>query len=190
MDKALAEFCRMLRARSAEHRHSMLLVAPHGHASVMVGLLRQELDSMIRVIYLLTTKSRVQRLRFIKASLAGEKWTIRDTQTGKTRKVTDRDMVNRSSTLRHWTESVYRFGCAFIHLSNCHDYRARDPFCSLPPSEQNDIVQHLRYYHGGPISNTPTFADLVPLFPRVLDKVSTNLDHYIVQLESDDDLES
>ena len=69
---------------------------------------------MIRVVFLLTTGSRKQREAFIKASLAGEKWSVVNTKTGKKQPITDRDMVGRAKKLRHWTESVYRFGCAFM----------------------------------------------------------------------------
>ena len=37
-------------------------------------------------------------------------------------------MVDLAQGLHGWTQLVYRFGCSFIHLSDLHDYQARDPF--------------------------------------------------------------
>jgi hypothetical protein len=92
-------------------------------------------------------------------------------------------MVDLAQSLHGWTESVYRFGCAFIHLSSFHDYLARDPFRALPPDEQETILRHMRYYHGEPPGESPSFSELVPFFPRVFEKVSTNLAAYVDDLE-------
>ena len=43
------------------------------------------------------------------------------------RVITDKEMVELAQELQGWTESVYKFGCAFIHLSGLHDYNSRDP---------------------------------------------------------------
>lgn len=185
----MAAFCRMVRERSVEHRGAMAVLGQQRFVSVALGLLRQELDSMVRVIYLLTTRSRPQRLALVRASLAGARWFRRDPGTGKKKLVTDREMVARANQLRGWSNSVYRFGCSFIHLSNFHDYRARDPFLALPVVEQRAVLEHLRYYHGGPATDSPGFSDLLPYIPRVFDKVHSNLGHYVVQLEGDGDLE-
>jgi hypothetical protein len=36
--------------------------------------------------------------------------------------MTDREMIVIAHELQGWTQSVYKFGCAFIHLSSLHDY--------------------------------------------------------------------
>ena len=99
-------------------------------------------------------------------------------------------MVDLSQKLIGWTQSVYKFGCAFIHLLSFHDYANNDPLRQLPPSEQNDIIQHCRHYHGGPMSENPTFADLVPYIPRVLEKIASNLEYYVEELENGRGLDS
>lgn len=45
-----AWFWRQVRTRSREHREAMTIAAQQGWLSIMVGILRQELDSMIRII--------------------------------------------------------------------------------------------------------------------------------------------
>lgn len=110
-------------------------------------------------------------------------------QTGEFRKasggrVTDAEMVALSERLHNWTQRVYRFGCAFIHLSNLHDYEQRDPFLALSESDRREIIQHVGYYHAYPLSPTFTFADVIPVLPSVFEKISANLDCELRALES------
>lgn len=97
-------------------------------------------------------------------------------------------MVDLADTLHGWTKSVYTFGCAFIHLSNLHDYQSRDPLDQISETERAAIVEHLRYYHGGPVAASPRFGDVVPLLPAVFAKIADNLECYVKQLERGEDL--
>lgn len=174
-------FVRQIRSRSLENRRAMELLAGANLAGQMISVLRQELDSMVRVIYLLTQGLPRQEL-LIDASVRGEQWT----QQASRAKVTDREMVDLANALQGWTRSVYKFGCAFIHLSNLHDYNDRDPLLQLPEDERNDVLEHCRFYHGGPSTDTETFDGLVPYLPLIFEKVSGNLEYYIEQLENDE----
>lgn len=157
----------------------MELLAGARLAGQMVSVLRQELDSLVRVIYLLT-QSPERRETLIDASVGGEKWSKESSRA----KVTDNEMVELAQTLQGWTRSVYKFGCAFIHLSGLHYYNDRDPLSQLPSEERRDILEHCRYYHGGPAPSAERFDDLVPYLPRVLEKIAGNLECYLVALEN------
>jgi hypothetical protein len=139
--------------------------------------LRQELDSMVRVIYLLSLPIE-RRLALVSASVQGEKWR-KESSNGA---ITDKEMVDLSQKLNGWTQSVYKFGCAFIHLSALHDYENRDPIGLLSETERSDLITHCRYYHGGPVQDTPTFRDFIPYLPDVLKKISSNLNWYLDEL--------
>jgi len=93
-------------------------------------------------------------------------------------------MVNLSDLLHGWTNSVYKLGCAFIHLSVMADYRNENPFQQLSVEEINDIKQHLNDYHGFPLDEDLSMITISPYLLRVLDKVSSNLEYYIGNLES------
>lgn len=173
-----AIFIRQIRSRSAEHQRAMELLAGASLAGQMIAVLRQELDSMIRVIYLLAQSPERQEA-LIDASIHGQKWTQ---ETSRAR-VTDREMVDLAQRLQGWTQSVYKFGCAFIHLSNLHDYNDRDPLVGLPVEERRDVIEHCRNYHGGPASDAAGFDDLVPYLPAVLKKISGNLEYWLEELE-------
>lgn len=176
---ALSLFLRQVKSRSIEHRQAMRLLAQANLAGQMISVLRQELDSMIRVIYLLTQKP-IRRTSLIESSVSGERWR----RSGSRSAMTDREMVEIAHELQGWTQSVYKFGCAFIHLSSLHDYNDRDPLKLLPAREREDLLQHCRHYHGGPSEPDPSFSDLVPYLPRVLDKIASNLEGYLTELEN------
>lgn len=150
MDPDTSTFCTMIRNRSDENRRAMECFAvPHGVLSPAFSILRQELDSMIRVIYLLHIADPVERRQMIQSTLRGEKWSV-PTPKGKSRHVTDRDMVELAQCLEGWTQSVYKFGCAFVHLSDFHNHHAQNPFQKLTDAEKQDVLAHMRSYHGGP----------------------------------------
>lgn len=172
-------FCRQVRSRSNEHQQAMLLLSGANLAGQMVSILRQELDSMVRVIYLLA-QPLDRRALLIESSVNGEKWSQQNSKG----RVTDKEMVELAQHLQGWTQSVYKFGCAFIHLSCLHDYNDRDPLRQLSNEERADILNHCRSYHGGPTTSEPTFLDLVPYFPKVLKKIADNLECYLNSLES------
>jgi hypothetical protein len=139
---------------------------------------------MVRVIFLLSVNDPIYRGQLIAASVSGDKWTA----NGRGSRITDREMVELAQDLHGWTESVYRFGCAFIHLSALHDYQDRDPLGIIPPEEREAILKHMRYYHGLPSRSDVTARDLIPYIPAVFDKISTNLECYLKDLESGEDL--
>jgi len=53
----------------------------------------------------------------------------------------------------------------------------------ISSDEKNAILKHMRYYHGGPPDPKPTFNDLIPYLPQVFEKIASNLERYIKNLE-------
>jgi hypothetical protein len=184
-DDDLAVFCRLVRARSEELQAAMRALHGRGLSSVEMGLLRQELDSMVRVTFLLSQPDRQVRRRLVSATVAGERWTL-PTAKGKQERVKDATLVEAADRFQGWTRLAYRFGCSFIHLSDLHDHQARDPFRALPQDDRRSIVDYLRHSHGGDVSPESSFADVMAYVPRVLGKISTNLESYLKELEQDD----
>lgn len=176
----LEMFCRQVRARSYENAEAIALLHRGGVTSQVVSVLRQELDSMVRVIFLLSIDDMAYRERLIKDSVEGRRWKTKD---GK-KNITDKEMVDLANTLHGWTASVYKFGCAFIHLSNLHDHNDRDPTDGLAAVEKADLLHYLRYYHGGPTEQDPKMRHIVPLLPSVFQKIASNLEWYIKSLEA------
>jgi len=177
----------------------MPVVFDNGWLSVAVGILRQELDSMLRIIFLRNQPDGQQRARLLHMAVSGEVWTL-PTRKGKLPKVHDKDMVEftvdrelvdfADGDLDGWLKNLYDFGCNFIHLSNCHDYHARDPFAALPDDERLSIARYLRRYHKGDASADSTFEEISTYFPKILEKISTSLESQLKGLEHDLDLEA
>lgn len=176
-------FCQILKERSAEHISAGNLLFTSGHYGQLISILRQELDSLVRVVFLLS-KDLSAREHFIGQTLNNTKWT----QPGSRTIVTDRQMVDLANILYGWTNSVYKLGCAFIHLSPLADYKNNNPFQHLTQIEINDIKQHLHKYHNFNLAEELTMTTISPYLLRVLDKVSSNLAYYIEFLESYSDV--
>jgi hypothetical protein len=165
---------RQIKSRSAEHQKAINALMDAQVYGQVIAILRQELDSMIRVIYLLFLPIE-RRLSLVSASIDGERWR-RENSKGA---ITDKEMVDLAQKLHGWTQSVYKFGCAFIHLSALHDYENRDPIARLTVNERTDLITHCRNYHGGPAQDSPTFQDFIPYLSNIFSKVSSNLDCYL-----------
>lgn len=138
---------------------------------------------MIRVIFLIEQHDPELRTRLVEQAISGEVWKL-PTSTGKPKRVTDRDMVDLAQNLQGWTQLVYRFGCSFIHLSDLHDYHARDPFRGLPPEDRQHIAQFLRHYYGGNVSADSTFDEIAAYLPQILRKITSNLECYLNDLKA------
>ena len=143
---------------------------------------------MVRAIFLLKIKDVTERRKLISATLRGEKWKIPTTK-GKHRNVTDREMVDIAQQLQGWTQSVYRFGCAFVHLSDFHNHFTQNPFEKLGNDEKRHVLTHMRTYHGGPSHDNPSMRELAGYLPRVFEKIADNIECYLKQLEQDQQLE-
>lgn len=179
----IAKFCEIVRKRSAEHAAAMMRV--EDLPAIMASILRQELDSLIRTFYLLSNDNIEDRNELASQLLKGEKWTS-VTAKGKNKAVTDKDMLNLLNKLFGWSGLVYKFGCAFIHFSNFHDYSENNPFENIGDDEKRDILVYLREYHGGPKTDSPTFNELASYFPKVFTKISENLEYYLKVIEANE----
>jgi hypothetical protein len=177
----VGSFVRQVRARSREHREAMPFVIAKGWNSIAIGILRQELDSMVRVIYLLAPRNRDQRVVLIHQAVSSGKWDV-----------LDKKMVGFAGSLKkyHWAKRVYDFGSGFIHLSSYHDYQDRDPFHLLPEDERSAIARYLREYHPGhgEVTADSEFGDIAPYVPLVLEKIASRLEELLDALENDRDL--
>lgn len=173
------QFCQILRERSVENISAGQLLYKNRLYGQLISVLRQELDSLVRAVFLLS-KDLTTRQHFISQTLQNTKWTLPNSRTV----VTDRNMVDLTDRLHGWTNSVYKLGCAFIHLSPMADYRNSNPFQQLEQTEITDIKQHLHHYHGFNLSDDLNMETVSPYLLRVLDKVSSNLECYIEYLEN------
>lgn len=174
----IERYCRIVRNRSRENNESISLLYYAGHYGQVMSILRQELDSLVRCVYLVEFVGSQARETLVAQTLAGERWRYPGP-----RLISDREMVDQADTLRAWTSSIYKFGCAFIHLSMFHDYRDSDPFESLTEQEKINVKSHLNSSHGYDVSQPLTFQSMVPYLLMVYQKLESNLVYFVDDLE-------
>lgn len=175
-------FTRMVRSRSSEHRKVMAFATEDNLLSTQMSTIREEVDSLLRVIYLLGINDYNELAEIIKNSF--DQRTFGPTKTdGGTRRISDRSMIKAASEQFDWLETLYDFGCSFIHLTGLHSYQERDPFCMLSPSEREVIAGFLNHYYGGAISANSQFTEVAHYLPQIYRKVAENLEHLLGDLQ-------
>lgn len=172
-----SNFIRLTKDRSSDNLTAIISLHEQQLYGQALAILRQELDSLIRVCYLLTISDQVERLRLIEDTLNGQKWRVNN------KVLTDREMVTTATHYNHWAPEVYEFGNAFTHLTNFHDFRTTDPLQQLDNSKKALIIHYLNSYHQYPTNQELTFQSFIPYILRVAQKVSGNLGGYLEDLE-------
>lgn len=181
MDQAITNFCRQVRARSAEHQQSLEPLIASGSVGVAVGLLRQELDSLIRVAYLSDLGvSSPTALSLIEDSVAGDQWTT-STNRGRTRRITDREMVDLAAQIGGWVRIIYSFGCKLIYLSNFHDHATSDPFTKIDPATTHEISTYTSITTTQILISTPLAS--CNIFRRSC-RNSLTMSYYVTEIET------
>lgn len=174
----------LIQKRSEENRQSLQLLFEQQLFGNCVAILRQELDSFVRILYLGRIPDAKERERLMHQTLSGEKWTVL-TANNKMRQITDKEMVEKATELKGYVHYVYKFGCGFIHLSDFHDYAKSNPFDRLEYAQQFDIKLYLHQYHGFPRSTELSVANISYLLPDVFKKISENMVYYFGPILSD-----
>ena len=181
MSEIISQFIELVKNRSEENRLSLNNLYENHLLGNCISILRQEIDTFIRIIYLGRLDSVHERERLITLTFNDEKWNTL-TINNKTKNITDKDMVDIASEIKGYVQYLYKFGCGFIHLSNYHNYKTENPFDRLNLGEQIDIKFYLHQYHGFPIENDLTIETIEYLIPDVFNKISQNMLYYNEQL--------
>jgi hypothetical protein len=178
------KYISLIQKRSGENEKALRLLFTQNLIGNCVSTLRQELDSFIRVMYLGRISDFSERERLMNQTLLGEKWSVL-TANNKWRQITDKEMVEKSTELKGYIQYVYKFGCGFIHLSDFHNYKTKNPFDKLDYSEQFDIIFYLHQYHSFPRDRDLTIENITSLIPAIFEKISANMAYYFDAILND-----
>lgn len=178
------KYISLIEKRSAENQKALHLLFSQNLFGNCLSILRQELDSFIRIMYLGRIADINERERLMQLTLSGEKWKVL-TNNDKFRPVTDREMEEKASELHGYIHYVYKFGCRFIHLSDFHNYETENPFDKLDEAEQFDISFYLEQYHGLSFETELTVENISILIPAIFEKISTNMACYFGSILND-----
>jgi len=169
----MKKFCQIIRNRSEENDKAMKLLIENQLYGKVVESLRTELDSFVRVVYLMH-QNRSDRNRLVTEFMQCKKWNG----------VTDRKMVNLSSKkLFGWEEYVYNIGCGFIHLSAMHNYNSENPFDFVPDEDKEYIKTYLNSYYKFPLEEDLNMTTIIPYLYKVFSKIRSNLLLQVEKLE-------
>jgi hypothetical protein len=106
MNKNLAVFLDQVKNRSIENKKAFQLLFESKLYGVAIGILRQELDSLIRLSYLWLPETSVEVAQsLIEKSVRGDKWKVVN-HNGKDIPLTDRGMVDLASHLGGWEQLI------------------------------------------------------------------------------------
>lgn len=184
MSEITTKFIEIVKSRNRENTVSIRVLYENGVIGNCISILRQELDSFIRVIYLGKLGDVDERQRLMQMTIDGEEWNEL-TINGRFRKIRDRDMVNFANQLFGYINYVYKFGCGFIHLSINHDFINENPFETLGEYDRASIVAYLNQYHGYPVENELTIENFRPFIIQVYEKVSSNMLYHLDELKEE-----
>ena len=182
LEQNLKVFCDIIQKRSMENSESIKILYEKGLYGICISILRQELDSMVRVLFLLSQKQSV-RAFLIMQTLNNEKWKIG------AKIITDARLIENVLKLHGWARNVYVFGCSFIHLSPFHYYSVVDPFSTIPNIQCEAIKNYMMDYHKFPKHLNVTFETMQPYLLCIFEKINNNLIYYLEQLSKNQDEE-
>jgi hypothetical protein len=184
MNEITNQFVELVRLRSEENRNSLELLYDKELIGNCMSILRQELDTFIRIIYLGRLSDMDERHRLMKSTLDGDEWKVQ-TVNKKWKKVIDKDMVDYANELFGYIRYVYKFGCGFIHLSINHNYKVENPFDILGYEDKINIKQYLHQYHNYPIDLELNIKNFKPYIPNVFSKISDNMLYHNDELKEE-----
>jgi len=160
------EFFDIVRARSGENEKALNLLLNERCYALIGAIIRMELDSLIRVYNFNNVDSRKQE-QLLNRFFASGKWPN-----------TDSNMVKSMSRSLGWTEHIYEFCCAFVHLSPYHDWASDDTIPNLTQDKRHLIVNAIRSQQYDPtlvIDENFGFTDLILFAPHIFNKLRDNL---------------
>jgi hypothetical protein len=143
-----------------------------------IAILRQDIDFLLRISYLLTIGDRAERIALMEAMIKGQEW-----KTGK-KSITDASMAAIVKDYNKWISELYDFGTLFDHITDHHDFKTADPLASLPSVPKTTIKYYLSTHHQFPYDMDLNFTNVLAYLPKVATKVSNNLKRYLVDLEN------
>jgi hypothetical protein len=150
--------------------------------STQMSTIREEVDSLLRVIYLLGVND-YNELADIIGNSFDQRMFGPTKADGEARRISDKTLIDAAAAQFDWLKTLYDFGCSFIHLTGLHSYQERDPFRMLSPSEREAIAGFVNRYYRATISANSQFTEVAHYLPQIFRKVAENLERLLGDLQ-------
>ena len=180
MISSIDEYKKIVLQRLEENRKSFDLLFGIKHYGNCISIMRQELDQVIKLLFLLNSTKDEQK-QYIDASINNHRWFILGTDNKKNY-ITDDDLTTFSETLVDWDKSIYEFGLAFGSLVNTFNYGTKDPIKSIGENDKEKIYKYIVEYHNKIFPKEYDLGKLILELPTILNKISINLQKYMEML--------
>ena len=134
------------------------------------AIIRMELDSYTR-LYDFKRKSFYQKKMLLNNFFGGREWP-------RSWPTQDWKLVAKLSENIGWAHHIYKFCCAFIHLSPYHDWASNNDIPHLTADIRQSIVQDIGMQNYDPlltITEDFGFEELIPFAPHILKKLRDNM---------------
>jgi hypothetical protein len=174
------EYKKLIFQRLYENRKSFDLLFGIKHYGNCISIMCQELDQVIKILFLLNSKKDDQK-QFIESSINSQKWYIIGSNNKK-EYVTDDVVIQYSETLVGWDKSIYEFGLAFGNIANTFNYGTRDPIKGIGENDKNKIYRYIIEYHNKDFPENYDLGNLIIELPTIFNKISNNLKSYLDKL--------
>jgi hypothetical protein len=172
---------RLVDKRSREHDVAFKLLYEQHLYGACAGLVRQEIDNLMRVDYLAFHIPLSDRDGLCRDALSGTRWE-KTSKGGKPEAIKDLDFHTLAACNHSWVSLAYRYCSKFIHLTNFWDYDSSDPVVTMPATDREQMISYLNTYHGLQ-GNTLTMDQLIEYLPMVFEKIRSNVEFYVSEEE-------
>jgi hypothetical protein len=174
------EYKNIISHRLEENMKSFKLLFGMKHYGNCISIMCQELDQIIRLLFLLNSNAAAKKL-FIYSSINSHKWYIVNKENKK-EYITDENLLKFTETLSGWDKSIYEFGFSFKNLTTSFNYGSRDPIKSMSETDREKLYNYIREYHNKDFVSDFSLDDLIPVLPLIIEEISRNLKNYMSKL--------
>jgi hypothetical protein len=180
MITSIDEYKKIIIQRLDENRKSFELLFGIKHYGNCISIMRQELDQVIKLLYLLNSTKNEQK-QFIESSINNHKWYKVNSDNTKDY-ITEDILTTYSETLTGWDKSIYEFGLAFGSLATTFNYGTRDPIKGIGENDKDKIYKYIVEYHNKDFPKNYDLGILILELPTILNKISIQLQNYVERL--------
>lgn len=177
MADVTANFINLVKERSTGNSSLLLSLQEQELYAKAISLLRNDIEILLRIGYLLTIGDRTERSALMEAMLKGEEW-----KEGR-KNITNADMAAIVAHYNKWISEVYDFGTLFTHITDHQDYKTADPIAGLTSIQKTTLRYYLSTYHQLAYDKELSFRNVINYLPNVATKVLSNLKRYLSDLE-------
>jgi hypothetical protein len=171
------EYKKMVTHRLEENIKSFHLLFGMKHYGNCISIMCQELDQMIRILFLINSSSN-EKQQFMYSSINSHKWYITNKENKKVY-ITDEMLLKFAETLKDWDKSIYQFGFSFKNLTNNFNYGSRDPIKSMSKMDRDKLFCYITEYHQKEFKSDFTIEDFIPILPEIIEKISIYMKIYL-----------